>query len=269
MRGFSVTMTDSVGEQWALTDGAPGRSGVWLMGPPDLQSKVIAGVRSTTRQIGGRATGWAIDPMVGTLKLGLWDEVGAGHLPVWSPLMRGLSMFDDCELTVVTPGHGDAVTRFRVDGALPMPDRSPANRDSPAFEVSVPVVSYEGCWSGDRVVSTAPVTTWENLGDLPARGLVRWSGPGASVRIRERGSAFDTGVVSLPTAPAGKQAELDLDPAVASRVQVDGVDHPGLWRAMRARFFPEIMPGHEVEVILTGVAEVDLAARMTSPWRWS
>lgn len=268
MDGYAVTLTDSRGEQWALTDGSPGRSGVWLMGPPDLRAEVTSGVRATTQQIGARVTGWAIDPMVGTLKLGLWDEKRAGHLEAWSRLARGLSVFADSELAVVTPGHGDAVTRFRVDGGLPMPDTSPANCD-PLFEVDVPVISYEGCWRGDRWVVSEASTEWVNRGDLPARALVRWSGAGASVRVREVGGAFDTGVVALPPAPAGAVAELDLDPAVASRVQVDGVDHPGLWRAMRARIFPEIMPGQEVVVSLTGEAEVDLSARLTTPWRWS
>lgn len=269
MDGYAVTLTDSRGEQWALTDGSPGRSGVWLMGPPDLQSQVEVGARASVRQIGGERTGWAIDPMIGTLKLGLWDEHGGGLLEPWSQLASGLSMFKDSHLQVVTPGHGDAETRIRVDGSFPMPEVSPATYDLRTLEIDVPVVSHEGSWRGDRKVSSDAKTTWINRGDLPARGTVRWAGAGVTIRIQESSGRFDTGVVTLPVPPPGETAELDLDPAVAARVTVNGDPHPGLWRAMRARIFPEILPGHNIIVALSGDSEIDLSARLTTPWRWS
>lgn len=267
MNGYAVTLLDTNHVEWALTDGAPGRSGVWLMGPPDLQSEINSATRATTKQIGAEPTGWSIDPMTGTLQFGLWSTEGL--LEPWSAFVNGLSPFRDSVLTVVTPGHGEAVARVRLDGQVPMPDQSPASRGLLTLAFDVPVVAYAGAWEADVTVSSQSSTSWINLGDLPARGLIRWSGPGATVRIREVGGAFDTGVVALPTPPAGVTAELDLDPAVASRVTVDGEPNPVLWRAMRARFFPDILPGHDVVVTLTGVAEVELAARITHPWRWT
>lgn len=264
MTGFQASLTDINGAQWALTDDAPGQTGAWLMGPPGLKTPVTVTSRATTTQIGATPSGWSGDPMEGTLKVKLWNE-GDGLLRRWLELQAGFSTFEDAELLMRTPGFGDATALLRLNGDFPDPEVSPASHNLQELDIEIPVKAWAGCWFADQTVATDTLT-WTNDGDLPARGLVTWTGVGATIRLRDAAGSFDTGPITLPATPV--PAVLELDPGVASRVTINGEDAPDLWRAMRARIFPEIHPHMTVLVDLTGDAEIDLTARLTKPWRW-
>lgn len=227
MQKYLVTLHDRHGVPWALTRGAPGRSGVDLMGPVGLRTKVEVHTRSTTQQVGASPIGWVGDPMEATWRLGFHAE--EDPLPEVHGLFdRGVSPLVDCLVDVTLPGKGTLQAPVRVD--LGDVEKSPATPGLMGLVVDATVKSLQGCWLG-MPVEYEGLSLVQNRGDLPVWPQVHWAGAGASV------TAPGIGRVPLPNT-GGRLAVLDTSPETASRVQVGGVDAPDLWRGMRGRFFP-------------------------------
>ncbi|WP_291478501.1 hypothetical protein [Corynebacterium sp.] len=259
MDQMQVDLTDRWGIQWALTGNAPGRPGVHLMGPVGLASPIQVTARQTTSQVGVSAVSWKSEQMEATWKIGFrGDDQPLSE--TWAMFLRGLTPLVPSTLRVKVPKRGILtcpVVRTSVD---PEPDKSPYTRGLKSLIVDIPVTSYQGCWHGETVSHRGP-STLANSGDLPSWPVVQWSGAGASV------TAPGIGEVALPDT-GGRTAVLETDPAFASRVTVDGVDAPDLWRGMRGRLFPAPVDAHSTARWTFDGCVGRLTSRHSHMWRW-
>lgn len=254
---YLVSLTDIHGTKWALTRGAPGRSGVDLMGPLGLRTKFTVNARSTTQQIGATMTGWSGDPMESTVKLGIHAE-DTPLIEVHARFERGVAAVQESLLDVTVDGKGTVQAPVLV--SLTDPDKSPATPGLMGVHVDATMKSLQGCWLGLPEEHTGQVLI-TNPGDLPIWPTVRWTGADAAV------TAPGIGRVMLPNA-GGRVAELETNPEVASRVRVDGMDAPDLWRGMRGRLFPLPIPGFSTATwAFDGCVGITRSAHST-PWRW-
>jgi hypothetical protein len=256
---LQVSLTDIWGVQWALTRGAPGRPGVYLMGPVGLASPIEVTARATTSQVGVTPVGWKAEHMETTWDLGFRGD-DEPLLEVWSLFLRGLSPLQESTLRVTLPSRGTLSCPLVRTSEDPEPEKSPATPGLPSLQVQVPVTSWQGCWHGETVAHRGESVV-ANAGDLPAWPTIRWSGSGASV------TAPGIGKVPLPDA-GDRVAVLETDPAVAARVRVGGVDAPDLWRGMRGRLFPLSVPGFGTARWSFDGCVGYLTSRHSHMWRW-
>lgn len=254
---YLVSLTDIHGTPWALTRGAPGRSGVDLMGPLGLRTPITVNARSTTQQVGATMTGWSGGPMESTVKLGIHAE-DAPLAEVHGLFERGVSSRIEATLDVTLPNK-DTV-RAPVLISLTDAEKSPATAGLHGIHIDATMKSLQGCWLGLPEEHTDRSIIY-NPGDLDIWPTIRWTGAGKSV------TAPGIGVVPLPNA-GSRVAELETSPEVASRVRVDGVDAPDLWRGMRGRLFPlPIKATSSEEWTFSGCVGITRSAH-TNPWRW-
>lgn len=256
---IQVSLTDRWGIQWALTRNAPGRIGVDIMGPVGLATPVERTTRSTTSQVGVTGTSWRAGQMEATWKLGFRGD-DAPLSEVWSMFLRGLSPFSPSVLRVTHRGRGTLTCPIVREADDPEPEKSPYTSGLRSLTVDVPVVSDQGCWHGETV-SHHGVSTLSNTGDIDSWPTISWSGAGASV------TAPGIGEVPLPDT-GGRTAVLETDPAFASRVTVDGVDAPDLWRGMRGRLFPLPVSAHSTTRWTFDGCVGRLTSRHSHMWRW-
>lgn len=259
MEQLQVSLTDRWGIQWGLTGGAAGRSGVYLMGPVGLASPIEVTARQTTQQVGVTPVGWTAQQMDATWKLGFRGDDDPLY-EVWSLFLRGLTPLVPSTLRVTNPARGTLTCPVVRTSEDPQPEKSPYTAGLRSLTVDIPVVSYQGCWHGETV-SHRGESVLANSGDLPAWPVVQWSGAGASV------TAPGIGTVPLPDT-GGRVAVLETDPAVASRVKVDGVDAPDLWRGMRGRLFPLPVDAHSTARWTFADCVGRLTSRHSHMWRW-
>lgn len=260
MDHLQVSLTDRWGIQWALTATAPGMKGVELMGPVGLASPIERTARATTSQIGVTQTGWKADQMEATWDLRFSPENGKSLMEIWSLWLRGVTPLVPSTLRVTHPNRGTLTCPIVRVSEDPAPSRSPDSDRTPSLQVDIPVISDQGCWHGETK-SHRGVSTLANAGDLPAWPVVEWSGSGAYV------VAPGIGKVPLP-ATGGRKATLETDPARASRVQVDGVDAPDLWRGMRGRLFPVPVDAHSTAKWEFSGSIGRLTSLHSHMWRW-
>ena len=257
---YDVSLTDIHGTEWSLTRGAPGREGLILMGPPNLQSDIDVKEQAPVGQIGARMVGWSAGKMSGDMDLLIQSTKNEALIEVWSLLNRGLSTFTPARLRVRTPQYGVAMCGIVLDGGMPMPKKSPGTPGLQTLEANLKLVSFDGCYRSEthRVTGEAKLN---NPGDLPLWPRVEWTGSGAVV------TAPGIGAVKLPDT-GSKKAVLETDPSTGSRITVDGQDDPVLWRKMRGQFFPlPVQPFSAGDWTFTkchGVYE----SLHTNPWRW-
>jgi hypothetical protein len=256
---LQVSLTDRWGIEWALTRGAPGQRGVYLMGPVGLASPIQVTARATTSQVGVTPVSWKADQMEATWKLGFRAD-SAPLLEVWSLFLRGVTPLVESTLRVTHPSRGTLTCPIVRTSEDPAPDKSPATPGLPSLTVDIPVTSYQGCWHGETN-NYQGASTLGNSGDLPSWPVVQWSGAGASV------TAPGIGRVVLPDA-GGRTAVLNTDPALASQVTVDGVDAPDLWRGMRGRLFPLPVEPHSTATWSFDGCVGRLVSRHSHMWRW-
>ncbi|GEM_PF-5679502 len=258
---YLVSLVDPWGTEWALTRGAPGRTGVYLMGPVGLQTPVEHTARSTSQQIGATPIGWAADQMKATWKLGFRGDDGDDLLKVWSKFFRGFGPFDACELRSTLREKGTLTCPVIRGSEDISPEKSPATIGLPSLQIDAPVISFQGCWHGETTTYTGTNQIVANPGDLPTWPLIQWKGSGAFV------TAPGIGRVALPNTGT-RLAELDTDPENASRVRVDGTDAPDLWRGMRGRLFPT--PVERQSEAVWGFEKCTglVTPRYTTMWRW-
>lgn len=256
---LQVSLTDRWGIEWALTRGAPGKPGVYLMGPVGLAAPIQVTARATTSQVGVTPVSWKADQMEATWNLGFRAD-DAPLAEVWSLFLRGLTPLVPSTLRVTHPSRGTLTCPIVRTSEDPAPDKSPFTPGLPSLKADIPITSYQGCWQGEansyegeRIVA--------NSGDLPAWPTVQWSGAGASV------TAPAIGKVALPDT-GGRVAVLDTDPARASKVTVDGVDAPDLWRGMRGRLFPLPVEPHSTATWTFDECVGRLVSRHSHMWRW-
>lgn len=256
---LQVSLVDRWGIQWALTRGAPGRTGVYLMGPVGLASPIEVTARQTTQQIGITPVGWTAAQMSTTWDLGFRGD-DTTLLEVWSMFLRGLNPLVPSTLRVTMKSRGTLECPLVREAQDPEPDKSPATIGLKSLQVQVPVISYQGCWNGETLSYRGP-SVLANSGDLPAWPTVRWTGAGAAV------TAPGIGRVPLPDA-GSRAAVLETNPEVASRVTVDGVDAPDLWRGMRGRLFPLPVGGFSTAQWTFDGCVGSLTSRHSDMWRW-
>lgn len=256
---LQLSLTDRWGIQWALTRNAPGKVGVDLMGPVGLASPIQVTARQTTSQVGVSPVSWRTGQMEATWKLGF--RADAEPLSeIWSLFLRGLTPLVPATLRATIPKRGTLSCPIVRTSEDPEPDKSPYTPGLPSLKVDIPVTSYQGCWHGETV-SHRGASTLANSGDLPTWPVVQWSGANASV------TAPGIGEVALPDT-GGRTAVLETDPAFASRVTVDGVDAPDLWRGMRGRLFPAPVDAHSTARWSFDGCVGRLTSRHSHMWRW-
>lgn len=266
---FTLSLEDTYGTLWALTAGAPGRSGVWVTGPPDLRTPIKRTARATTRQIGQTVVGWFADAMEGELPLAIRGDDES----LWETfrlLQRGLSPFEDSTLIAGIDSAGELTCPIRLTSSLPMPDKkSPATVGIKQVDISVPVWSQDGCWKTPPIRFDATATTgttitrqFINNGDLDAELAVEWTGSGAWFEMPD-----PVGRVDLPDTH-GRKAVLDCDPAMAAQVTVGGAPSPTLWREMRGRLLPSMATPRSTTTWKFHNCVGVFRERHTTMWRW-
>ncbi|MGP9758851.1 hypothetical protein [Corynebacterium sp. AOP12-C2-36] len=257
---MQISLTDRWGIQWALSDTAPGRKGAVLMGPVGLASPIQVTARQTTSQVGVSPVSWKTEQMEASWSLRLHREETDDLMETFSLLMRGVTPLAESILRVTHRGRGTLTCPIVRTSVEPDLEQSPDSIRLPWLDVDFDVTSYQGCWHGETV-SHHGGSTLANAGDIPAWPVVQWAGANASV------TAPGIGEVPLPDT-GGRTAVLDTDPAFASRVTVDGVDAPDLWRGMRGRLFPAPVDAHSTARWRFDGCVGRLTSRHSHMWRW-
>lgn len=257
---MQISLTDRWGIQWALSDTAPGRKGVSLMSPVGLASPIQVTARQTTSQVGVSPMSWKAGPMEAPWSLRLHREGGADLRESFYMLIRGVTPLVESTLRVTHPGRGTLTCPIVRTSDPVDPEQAPDSIRMPWLDIDFDVTSYQGCWHGETI-SHRGVSTLSNTGDLDSWPVVEWSGAGASV------TAPGIGEVALPDT-GGRTAIMETDPAFASRVTVDGVDAPDLWRGMRGRMFPAPVDAHSTAKWTFDGCVGRLTSRHSHMWRW-
>ena len=237
----SVSYTGVDGSVWPLT--STDHAGVFLQATPDELRSEEDG-----------------EPVAGSL-----DLVVADHLPdggelddvrvverrwrrAWSPRMFGTLRVDDDEGV-------DHWLRFRLASPIAgFPEVDPEGY----VEFSQSVIAESPVWWRSQTFGPGAVQV-SNSGDVDGWPRVRWESAGRLVM--PSGAVVDLPAVSAPRTVL-------LDPHESCVVLDDSGDvDEAVWRQLRGRVFPEVVPVGEVrEFVVPDDAALIFNEGVTSPW---
>lgn len=225
---YKATWSDHQSNTWELI-GSDWYAGIMAGGIEGLMGEVTDTVMTSPMVPGQVVDHQQINPMTGTLRLGVRTHNGVSAEETWAKFRQGFHHRFPGTLILETPG-GPLTARLRRNGVIPAPEEDPSSAGN-SLRVEVPVISDDGCWWTEWEQGSEIVTV-TNDGDIPIGVEIRWQGSGGVVTMPS-GAEF-----TLPGVPGPRVLNLSPSGAIAV-THVNGVLDREFWKILQRVAYPE------------------------------